>query len=809
MAIEEAEAAMDGEYDVHDVGGFPAAGVLEFAPDAAPIGKKKKVRVGSFETLGLSPNIFRGVKRKGYQVPTPIQRKTLPLILAGHDVVAMARTGSGKTAAFLVPMLEKLQAHSPKAGSRAVILSPTRELALQTFKFTKELGRYTDLRTAVLVGGDSMEAQFEELSKNPDILVTTPGRLMHHLSEVEGMSLRSVEYVVFDEADRLFEMGFAEQLRQILQHMSDSRQTLLFSATLPKLLAEFARAGLKDPQLIRLDTDTKISPDLQMAFFTMRQDEKPAALLHLLREVIPADQQSIIFVSTKHHVEYINELLKAEGINPSVVYGAMDQAARKIHIAKFRARKTFLLVVTDVAARGIDIPLLNNVINYDFPPKPKLFVHRVGRAARAGRVGTAYSLLTTDELPFLLDLHLFMSRPVKPAPTEDEIEVSQGAALVTMENAVARGETVFGRFPQPALDMGMERVRELAESSGPLALIQPVCIKAFRLYSKTRPAASAESVQRSKKLPREGLHPLLRKEVDSTEAAAAAFAEHLKKFRPKQTVLEAEADSSKSKKRKATAPMGVDVMRQKRAVHEGAIAAKALRAAEEAPSLAQAADEAEMAEILAERARDAAEQAKEAKSPKAKKKRKQQELSEPDAVAEQNLKALRTFRDEDNYISGIPLNRFSEKSLSVKGGEGWSGHRMDAEVLDLVPDDGEGVQKQRSSYVWDKKHKKYVKLHAGESMSASGKVCIQPLQNCPRSRQRVEPNSMLETEAFTRNGRSAVTCVCLPLARLPILRMVIMEVGIRAVAVVAPVGEEGGDLFLMQTCVMNYVVLMK
>lgn len=229
---------------------------------------------------------------------------------------------------------------------------------------------------------------------------------MHHLSEVEGFSLRSVQYVVFDEADRLFEMGFAEQLRLILSKMGESRQTLLFSATMPGQLAEFARAGLREPELIRLDTETKISPDLSLAFFTVRQDDKPAALLHLLRETIPAGQQTIVFASTKHHVEFLQAggparfarpvhmlslpsfssfcycdgqaLLTSDGVPSAAVYGAMDQAARKISVAKFRAGKVQFLIVTDVAARGIDIPLLDNVVNYDFPPKPKLFVHRAG-----------------------------------------------------------------------------------------------------------------------------------------------------------------------------------------------------------------------------------------------------------------------------------------------------------------------------------------------------------------------------------------------------------------------------------------------
>ncbi|XVE60210.1 hypothetical protein DITRI_Ditri05aG0109600 [Diplodiscus trichospermus] len=267
--------------------------------------RKKKAKSGRFESLNLSPHVYRGIKRKGYRVPTPILRKTMPLILNGNNVVAMARTGSGKTAAFLVPMSEKLNQHVPQGGVRALILSPTRDLALQALKFTNELGKFTGLRISFLVGGDSMESQFEELAQNPDIIIATPGRLMHHLTEVDDMSLGTVEYVVFDEADSLFGMGFAEQLHKILSQLSENRQTLLFSATLPSALAEFAKAGLRDPQLVRLDLETKISPDLKLIFFTLRQEEKHAALLYLVRDHISSDQQTLIFVSTKHLVELI------------------------------------------------------------------------------------------------------------------------------------------------------------------------------------------------------------------------------------------------------------------------------------------------------------------------------------------------------------------------------------------------------------------------------------------------------------------------------------------------------------------------
>ncbi|GAB4823750.1 hypothetical protein N2152v2_010796 [Parachlorella kessleri] len=543
---------------------------------------KKKAKPGSFETMGLSEAVVKGIRRKGFRLPTPIQRKTVPLVMQGMDVVGMARTGSGKTAAFVIPMIEKLKEHLPKSGARALILSPTRELALQTHKVVKELGRYTNLRLAALVGGDSMEAQFAELAAFPDVLVATPGRLVHQLSEVEGLSLRGTEYVVFDEADRLFEMGFAEQLKQILGQLPSSRQTLLFSATMPKALAEFARAGLRDPELVRLDADTRISPDLSLAFFTVRHDDKPAALLYLARELIPAGQPTIVFVSTRHHVDFLHALLARAGIQAACVYGTMDQAARKINVAKFRANKVQFLIVTDVAARGIDIPLLDNVVNYDFPPKPKLFVHRAGRAARAGRTGTAYSLLTREELPYLLDLHLFLSRPLAPAPVQSVQAAAQAAA------SLGHDGSLYGTFPQAALDDVIEQARDILDASHDLASQQHAAANAYKLYLRTRPPAAPESVHRAKALPKEGIHPLLAASLPS-HAFGGLEAQHgladitaaLRSYRPSQTVFEAQvAAPRRGEGAGHTAIHGVaasaphefqEVMRQKRASHAAAI----------------------------------------------------------------------------------------------------------------------------------------------------------------------------------------------------------------------------------------------
>ncbi|EMS55664.1 DEAD-box ATP-dependent RNA helicase 29 [Triticum urartu] len=624
--------------------------------------------------MGLGEEVYRGVRHKGYRVPTPIQRKAMPLILAGLDVAAMARTGSGKTAAFLVPMLQRLRHRDPGAGIRALILSPTRDLATQTLKFTHQLGKFSDLKTGLIVGGGSMESQFEVLADNPDIIIATPGRFEHILSMVDDLSLRSVEYVVFDEADSLFSLGFAEQLHKILHKLSDTRQTLLFSATMPKALAEFAKAGLRDPQVIRLDLDKKISPDLKLAFFTLRQEEKLAALLYLVRERISSEEQTMIFVSTKYHVEFLNILFREEGLEASLSYGAMDQEARTIHISRFRARKTMLLIVTDVAARGLDIPLLDNVVNWDFPAKPKLFIHRVGRVARQGRTGTAFTFVTSEDMPFLLDLHLFLSKPLRPAPTEEELLKDMDGMNLKINQSLADGETIYGRFPQTILDLCSDGVKEVISGCTDLIALEKPCANAFRLYLKTRAMPSKESVRRAKDLPREGLHPIFRDVLRPDEISAIAFSERLKSFRPKQTILEAEGEAARSRSSKGS-NQWLDVMKKKREVHEGIINL----VHEQSGDLATKVDSFVYGQYLFWK------------------------------------KIQKTF-----LIGRKKKFVHSEAGLSVKGNEGFVQDRLDAAVLDLVDDETSGMQAQKTRYHWMKN--KFVKLNNGDRVTSTGKI---------------------------------------------------------------------------------------
>ncbi|OBZ81260.1 ATP-dependent RNA helicase dbp10, partial [Choanephora cucurbitarum] len=522
---------------------------------------RKNKKSGGFQSMGLSNPVFKAIIHKGFKVPTPVQRKCIPLILEGDDVVGMARTGSGKTAAFLIPMLERLKTHSAKTGARGLVLSPSRELALQTQKVCKELMKYTDLRSGCIVGGDSLDEQFEMIASNPDILIATPGRLLHLAVEM-NLDMRTIEYVVFDEADRLFEMGFAVQLHEILSRLPPTRQTLLFSATLPKMLVDFAKAGLQEPTLVRLDVDTKISRDLEMAFFSVKDNEKEGALLYLLKNIIKlpktthneepgdnkkfkkthkkknkeeksgteADHQTIVFAATKHHVEYLANVLDIAGYQVSYVYGSLDQTARNIQINRFRNGLTNILVVTDVAARGIDIPILENVINYDFCGSSKVFVHRVGRAARAGRRGWAYSLVTSEELPYVVDLHLFLTRPLVLGGEKDEYDYTS--------------ELVLGAMPKDALIDDKAWVEDKISKDAALEGTYRTAMNAYKLYNRTKPRASPESYTRAKevlkKMAYNNLHPLVMNEENQStaEIERVNMLNAISGFRPAETIFE-------------------------------------------------------------------------------------------------------------------------------------------------------------------------------------------------------------------------------------------------------------------------------
>ena len=562
-------------------------------------------------TLSTSHALDRWIDQTT-QTPTPVQRKSLPVILSGVDTVVMARTGSGKTCAFLIPLLEKLLA-TPKGQHgnhvRGIILSPTRELSMQTLKvlhkLTAAFGNVddetndtytTNIRAIGIHGAEGMEKQFHLLASKPDVIVATPGRLAHHLSEIPDFTLGGCHLCILDEADRLLEMGFCAQIRQIARHLpTGACQKVLCSATMPQQLLEFTKSGFcVDPAVVRLDSEATVSDELRIAFITCRSSDKDAALLHVMHHIQQdkedndnADSSArtgltLIFCATRHHVEYVTTLLTASGIATSMIYGSLDQQARRENLQAFKSGKTPVLVVTDVAARGIDVPLIDHVIHYHFPPSPKLFVHRSGRAARAGRIGYCWGLVEPDELPYMMDLHLFLGRKPRTGGDTDgaETRAQPVEELSYTLNDMTPEMVHYGSLPESVVTEEVENVQRILNSqhSGSLdaeALrsLTKVCKNAMKQYRRTRTEASREGLRRAKAIlegerlqtgQRVGggaipTHPLLRgterkkqalllgDQVNQAGAIAGMdnvrkreeFLRAMSNFRPKETVFEA------------------------------------------------------------------------------------------------------------------------------------------------------------------------------------------------------------------------------------------------------------------------------
>mmetsp|Transcript_21822 Transcript_21822/g.46278 ORF Transcript_21822/g.46278 Transcript_21822/m.46278 type:complete len:948 (+) Transcript_21822:105-2948(+) len=568
-----------------------------------------------FKPLGLSEPVYRGIVRMGFRTPTPVQRRALPVVMSGADTIVMARTGSGKTAAFLIPLMETLLAseddssRSFSKGVRGVVLSPTRELSLQTLRVLIKMSHFTDIKSIGIHGGERMEQQFDDLSSKPDVIIATPGRLAHIISEIPDFTLRECQICVLDEADRLLEMGFAQQLREINRSIPDRCQKLLLSATMPKMLIEFTKGGFtNDPQMVRLDAEISVSDELRVSFITCRSLEKDAGLLQIMG-AIQDDKEAnegtrtgltLIFCATRHHVEYVTALLRASGEEATMIYGTLDSDARNSNLAAFRNGRKPIMVVTDVAARGVDIPMCDHVIHYHFPPSPKLFVHRSGRVARAGRIGFCFALVEPDELPYMVDLHLFLGRKLCTADgvtnTDDQKETGGDEGNdgdESGQNRTGDGHnsidsytlnemtpeiTHYGSIPESILTLEVENVRRIMDSEMAgteqaelMRSLTRVCSNAMKQYRRTRPEASREAVRRAKSI-LEGKklktgqrvggasipsHPLLRGlEMEQYKMAKSKgkigtlndldnikkrndFLKALSQFRPKETVFEA------------------------------------------------------------------------------------------------------------------------------------------------------------------------------------------------------------------------------------------------------------------------------
>nr|CCM73229.1 CNB00610p [Kwoniella mangrovensis] len=629
---------------------------------------KPKGPGSQWQALNVGPDMIRSLLLRKFKNPTPIQRASIPGALSTppRDILAMARTGSGKTLGYLIPLLERIgSTHSPSTNPRALIMCPSRELAMQILTVGKDLARgmtkgkgkeTENLRWALIMGGESMEGQFEKMSQSPDIVIATPGRFLHLLVEMQ-CDLRHLQMVIYDEADRLFEMGFDVQLREILSRLPSTRQNLLFSATLPSTVAEFAKAGLVNPLLIRLDTEHKVSPDLDLRFLSVKPTEKDAGLLVTLRDAIKIGSgsdkednqpQAIVFVSTKHHVDYVSELLKAAGYRTSHIYSSLDQIARQQQLHQFRKRFTDVLVVTDVAARGLDIPIMDHVINYDFPPGPRVFVHRVGRTARAGRKGTAWSLVTRDDWPYLYDLQTFLG-----------------------SSRMGNDADMLKAFPQDSISENIEYILSGLDEVAPhLQDQREVMRKGQAMFERSRGKASAGSYRKAKSLGHLFSGSTFTLPIDpslvdsrnlSTIAARNRLVASIAAYAPNETVLElgrrGETDNS--------------ILMQKRR------------------------------KLVNSRKKIAAE-----------------DMSAVDDKSrssddKEDMSMAKSFRDPHFFMDHSQSGAASERGYSLQSGVSLP-EALSATTLDMTADEGSNARAQKASQLsWDRKKRKFVKTTVG------------------------------------------------------------------------------------------------
>ena len=360
----------------------------------------------SFKALNLSPPVLRGVQAAGYTDPTPIQLRAIPAVLSGRDVIASAQTGTGKTAAFALPILTSLGAHG---RPRVLVLEPTRELAAQVETAFRDFARFTDLRPVAIFGGVGYGAQRTELKRGVDIIVATPGRLMDYLQE-GTISLREIKVLVLDEVDRMLDMGFLPAVKDIIARCPRERQTLFFSATVPPEIAAVAAFALRDPVRVEVGINRSVNESVKHALYPVALEQKFDLLAALLAKT---DFDSVlVFSRTKHGADKIARRLKTANHSVAVLHANRSQNQRIEALAGFKSGKYEVMVATDIAARGIDVAGVSHVINYDVPEKPEDYVHRIGRTGRAQAVGDAFTLFTPENAGDIRDIQLFIGQKI-------------------------------------------------------------------------------------------------------------------------------------------------------------------------------------------------------------------------------------------------------------------------------------------------------------------------------------------------------------------------------------------------------------
>ena len=393
------------------------------------------MRTISFEDLGISKEINRAILDLGFEEPTPIQSLAIPIIREGKDIIGQAHTGTGKTAAFGIPLLEKID--TKNKATQAMVLCPTRELAIQVSEELRKLSRYqSGLFVLPIYGGQPIERQFASLRKGVQVIIATPGRMLDHLNR-KTISLSEVRTVVLDEADEMLDMGFRDDIEAILRRVPKTPQTILFSATMSDQITDLARRYLADPKVVRVMHDRLTVPKIEQYYYEVRESSKVDVLSRLIDMYNP--RLTLVFCNTKRRVDEVTGHLQARGYMAEGLHGDMNQAQREREMSKFRAGITDILVATDVAARGIDVLDVEAVVNFDVPQDPEYYIHRIGRTGRAGREGRSFTFVSGKEFWKLKEIQKFARIRIaqQPVPTESDLRERRAEQMAAKIRAIA------------------------------------------------------------------------------------------------------------------------------------------------------------------------------------------------------------------------------------------------------------------------------------------------------------------------------------------------------------------------------------
>ena len=456
----------------------------------------------NFDELPLLPQLLTAVKACGYETPTPIQRDTIPTVLAGKDVLGCAQTGTGKTAAFALPILQRLYQERPAGKTRnirALILTPTRELALQIQENFVAYGKQMPLRSCVIFGGVGQQPQVEQLKRGVDILVATPGRLNDLIGQ-GFISLGKIEIFVLDEADRMLDMGFIHDVKKVIALLPEKRQTLFFSATMPAEVEKLAMSILKEPVSVKVDPVSSTVDTIEQNLYLVDKANKKHLLADLLRR--PEVESALVFTRTKHGADRVVRELSREGIQARAIHGDKSQGARQEALAQFKQGKIHVLIATDIAARGIDIAGLSHVFNYDLPHEPESYVHRIGRTGRAGHEGVAVSFCCIDEMKDLKAIEKLIGKQIPRKESQWPMQVFTETVKQPPQPRPSKRERMAAeasRSSQPA-----KRLEKAGKPAVKAALPENKESKNARMEKPARSEkATAEKPIRAAKAPRQ------------------------------------------------------------------------------------------------------------------------------------------------------------------------------------------------------------------------------------------------------------------------------------------------------------------